>query len=363
MNSTTLTSLNRRALVVAALAIACVLIALPARAGALTLTQPAGSPIPAGNYPQKVASGDLNDDAVPDLVYANLADNNVSVMLGNGHGRYVPAPGSPFDVEAIPYGVAIGEFNGDGAADIVAVSSGTGYVTVLLGDGGGGFTPSPAGPIYAGSFPQEVSIADVDEDGVQDLAIPTYYGIAVLLGDGAGGFAQAVSSPFPAGGAPFDVAVGDYNGDGHSDLASADSNSNQVTVLVGDGTGDFAAAPGSPHPVGSVPGAIEAGDLNGDDVPDLAVADYFSGAFTILLADGDGDFTEAPGSPIHVGQEPYDVALADFNADGRLDVAAPDFGADTAVVLLGDGTGRFAEAPGTPVPTGGESPSASWLTI
>jgi hypothetical protein len=358
MNSSKHSSRPRNTALAAALAVVCALLTLPAAAGALTLTQPTGSPYAVGNFPQKVASGDLNDDGAPDLVNANLADHNVSVMLGNGHGRYVPAPGSPFDVGEVPYGVAIGEFDGDGKADIVVASSGYGDVTVLLGDGAGAFAESSASPIHVGDFPQTVSVADIDEDGVQDLALPTYSGIAILLGDGSGGFALTSGSPYPAGGAPFDVAVADFDGDGHLDVASADSNSDQVTVLLGDGTGDFAAAPNSPHPTGHVPGAIEAGDFNEDDVPDLAVADYFQGAFTILLGVGDGDFTEAPGSPIRVGQEPYDVALADFNADGLLDVAAPDYGADTAVVLLGDGTGRFAEAPGTPVPTGGEHPVA-----
>ena len=160
--------------------------------------------------------------------------------------------------------------------------------------------------------------------------------ISILLALAAAANAQftgAPGSPFPAGSSPDFVAVGDFNGDGHPDLAVANLESNNVTVLLGSAMGVFAAAPGSPFPVGSSPDSVAVGDFNGDGNLDLAVANKGDGTVTVLLGNGRGGFTAA-GSPLIVGSKPYSVVAADFNGDGRLDLAVANLESDTVSILI-----------------------------
>ncbi len=136
-------------------------------------------------------------------------------------------------------------------------------------------------------------------------------------GDCGASFAQAPGSPFTVGLIPKSVAVGDFNLDGTPDLAAANSISNDVTVLLGNGTGGFAPAPGSPFAVGSGPYSIAVGDFNLDGKPDLATANSNSGNVTVLLGNGAGGFAAAPGSPFAVGVAPLSIVVGDFNLDGN----------------------------------------------
>jgi hypothetical protein len=109
------------------------------------------------------------------------------------------------------------------------------------------------------------------------------------------------------------VAEGDFNGDGKLDLAIVNAASNTVTVLLGNGTGGFTAAPGSPFPVGTGPQFVVVGDFNEDGKPDLAIANSFGNNVTVLLGNGAGGFTAAPGSPFPAGAVPSSLAVGDFN--------------------------------------------------
>ena len=156
----------------------------------------------------------------------------------------------------------------------------------------------------------------------------------MLLGDGSGGFAAAPGSPFGVGSDPHSVAIGDLNGDTKPDLVTANSDSDNVTVLLGDGSGGFAAAPGSPFGVGSDPTSVAIGDLNGDTKPDLVTANIGSNNVTVLLGDGSGGFAAAPGSPFGVGTAPLSVAIGDLNGDTKPDLVTANSVSDDVTVLL-----------------------------
>ncbi len=321
--------------------------------GAGGFTAAPGSPFTVGSGPVSLAVGDFNGDGAPDLAVATLGDNGVTVLLGNGTGGFAAAPGSPFTVGTYPLSVAVGDFNRDGKPDLAIANYGDGTVTLMLGDGTGAFTAAPGSPFSTGPTPDAVAVGDLNGDGKPDLAITNYsYGtVTILLGDGTGGFA-APGTLFVVGAGPTFVALADLNGDRETDLAIANSASGTVTVLLSNGTGGFTAAPGSPLPAGSGPVSVAVGDFNGDGKPDLAIANARGNNITVLLGNGAGGFTAAPGSPFAAGSTPHSVAVGDFNGDGTPDLAIADYGGNNVTVLLGNGAGGFSAAPGSPVAVG-----------
>jgi hypothetical protein len=269
---------------------------------------------------------------------------------------FTPHPGSPFFVGEFPESVIAGDFNSDGKLDLAA-ANGTSNVTIMLGDGGGGFTPAAGSPVTAGGGAISIAVGDFNGDGKTDLVTANYSGndVTILLGNGSGGFTQAAGSPFAVGVNPISVAVGDFNVDGKLDLATANfanSGPDSASVLLGNGSGGFTQATGSPFTVGVNPRAVAVGDFNGDGKPDVAVANNVSWNVTILLSDGSGGFTQPAGTPPFVGQGPWSIAVSDFNGDGKLDLVTANIFSDDVMVMLGNGSGGFAKAPGSPIAIG-----------
>ncbi len=304
-----------------------------------------------GWSPISVAVGDFNGDGKLDVAVLNSCGNDptcssgtVSILLGDGTGNFTLSS-SPA-VGPHPRAVAAGDFNGDGKLDL-AVTNGIcaycpGSVSVLLGDGKGNFVLASSPTV--GFFPYSVAVGDFNGDGKLDLVVANYCGgdwtcqsegtVSVLLGDGTGNFSLA-SSPV-AGLAPDAVAIGDFNGGGNLDLAVADFGANpyytsNLSILLGEGTGNFTgvSSPG----VGGCPDSVAAGDFNGDDKLDLAVANQCSGTLSVLLGDGTGNFAPVP-TPLPPSGGMWSVAVGDFNGDGRLDLAAVSPGSDTVSILL-----------------------------
>ena len=128
------------------------LLALSAAASA-QFTQAPGSPFQVGSGPQSVVVGDVNEDGKLDLIVADRSSNSVSVLLHKSTGGFLASNGSPFAVGTQPYSVAVGDFNADGKLDLAVANSGSSNVTILLGDGSGGFSPAASSPIAVGNHP------------------------------------------------------------------------------------------------------------------------------------------------------------------------------------------------------------------
>ena len=148
---------------------------------------------------------------------------------------------------------------------------------------------------------------------------------------------------FTAGKGPGSLALADLNGDGKFDLVVANDESSDVTILLGDGKGGFDAAPGSPFPAGKSPNDIAVADFDGDGKPDLAFPNHDTSHVTILLGDGRGRFRPASASPVMVrsSPHPHGIAAADFDGDGHVDFAVESWGNDQVEVFFGAGGGRF----------------------
>jgi hypothetical protein len=242
-------------------------------------------------------------------------------------------------IEAFPSqssGIAIGDLNGDGKADLLVLTrsvSGVNNVFVELGNGDGTLTPKGAFPTGAGSV--GVVIADFNGDGKQDLAVSNANtnDVSLLLGNGDGTFKAPVS--VPAGTPLSGIVTGDFNGDGKADLVVTAPDKNQVLVLIGNGNGTF-KAPAS-FAAGQTPTFVVAGDLNGDGKLDLVTVNQFlNGGVSVLLGNGDGTF-QAP-QAIPSGGFPTSCTLADFNKDGALDLAVVDLSGLSVFLGKGDGT-------------------------
>ncbi len=129
--------------------------------------------IPTGHRPGSIAVADVNHDGRPDVIVANTEDETVTVLLGDGKGHFTIAPGSPFPCGKAPSDIAVADMNGDGNPDLVIANTGTPFITILLGDGKGGFAPSQHSPFATQSYPHVHGVVAADFTGNGRLAVIT----------------------------------------------------------------------------------------------------------------------------------------------------------------------------------------------
>jgi|GEM_PF-6790914 len=302
-----------------------------------------------------MAVADLNHDSVLDLVVAGDTGgggNELWVHLGIGAGLF--EPGVTYATGPSPNAVVCVDLNGDGSLDIATANSDgpatlDGTVTLLFGDGNGGFPirfdVPIISPIY-GRAPVDAALSitssDFNGNGHQDLAVGTSSGVVIMLNDGNGGFTQLVD--IPLNGNIWTIAASDLNLDGIKDLVFQDPNGGIETQL-GNGDGTFKAPRGFFVAPQGLP-SLAVGDLNEDGFPDVVYAPIYRsiGDITVFLGDGDGS--------LRLGDTPYYDALgavrpvlADLNGDLHLDLVVPRPNGSGLVSLFeGDGQGSFHDA-------------------
>ena len=361
-----------------------------------------------GRNPVAATAADFNGDGAPDVAWARhdffhgqIVGNSMTVQLNLGEGTL----GAPTDWPSLDFSTDIGsaDLDGDGDADIAVISEGdtltNATIDIYRNNGDGTFTASTAA---GGEGPQRLALADFDGDGDIDLAMSNGFAssvVSVLLnnGDATFGPEQRIS----VNGGQVGIAAADLDGDGDRDLAVGGIgplfNTSEITLLVNDGAGSFTVAGSVQAPTDEYIGAplVAAGDLDGDGDADLVAAGANSQTHVVLLNqgsltftqvsyvggfgpgnltladhDGDGDLdlysapqgssgtggvsyfvnqgdgTFGPVSIFESSDQPQDVAVADFNRDGRMDMAVPNRGTGTGVIHP-QGVAAAFEAPPT----------------
>jgi streptogramin lyase len=314
--------------------------------------------IPVGQVPNAVVTADLNGDGKLDLVTVNPGDGTLSVLLGKGDGTFFPPvpvyPPQPM----IPWQVAVADLNGDGIPDLVVGYADSSVLTVLFGAGDGTFVnplnidgcPGCPGPV----LPSLTTVAD-PSSGATDIVMTDFGAtvVSVLAGNGDGTFQPPVL--YPVGEGPSSVAAFQW-GAGLPALAVTNYGSGTLSVLLGnpDGTYQPAASYATPEPA---PWSVAVADVNGDGIPDLLVVNAHppnpchlwtwlgqgNGTFQLDTADPPATCPPPalPHPPVPI-LPPEPIVVGDFNHDGKVDVALPDYADNSVWVSLGNGKGGFA---------------------
>ena len=212
--------------------------------------------------------GDFNGDENIDLVVANFSDDDISVLFGDGGGGFGGRQDYP--VGNYPFGIVAGDFNEDGNPDLAVTNAYDDDISVLFGDSGGGFGNRQDYPLESC---WGIVTADFNGDDNLDLAVRAgsypNVGISILLGDGIGGFGDRQDYLLPGNsGGSGDLVTADFNGDGNLDLAGENWYNYTISVLLGDGNGGFGSQ--QDYLVGDCcPSGTVVGDFNEDGNLDL----------------------------------------------------------------------------------------------
>jgi tetratricopeptide (TPR) repeat protein len=358
-----------------------------------------------GIHPSALVTNSFTGQTLPDLavVFNDPSVNTLTILQNQDSGNFVqlsttPPPFTFSKTETGQVAIGTGVFRNDTSRfttaqppDLAVVNSTSNNVSVLLGNAdanglpNGTFTAAPQSPLAVGTNPSAIIVADFNGDGFLDLAVANQgdNSISLFRGDGSGNFTPYPGSPFKLTNTstvsekgPIAMVSGNFrnttisatSGAPEVDLAVVNQQTNNVTILLSsvdqNGNVTFTEAPNSPMAVGNFPVAIATADLNGDGVPDLGVVNQSDNSVTILLGSTnlDGTFTQAQNSPLQTASKPAGIVMAGFASGVSADIAVTNESSNTLSVFLNEGGALFAQPIELNTPTGPSALIAAALT-
>ncbi len=296
----------------------------------------------AGSNTYSTTTGDLNGDGYPDIIAPNYQSHTVSVFINNKNAGFEPKV--DYNTGNGPVNSIIADVDGDGDNDIVTSNFDAGTISALKNNGNGTFNPKT--DFVAGTIPYGIQAINLNNDSFVDIVVSNYNAntVSLLTNTGDGAFGSRVT--LPAASSPSKLDVGDINNDGYDDIAVSGYavGNNKISVIINNRDGSF--APKVDYTVGTRPYGIKIKDMNGDNRPDIIVANYSSGNVSYLANQGDGSF--APKVDFSAGSGPYGLKVEDINGDGHQDIIVASFGSQSASILLGQGSGVFSSPQNIP---------------
>ena len=300
-------------------------------------TNPTGT----GSTPSSVAVVDVNGDNKPDIVVANSGGANVGVLFNIGNGTFLNQTTYTTGGSSAPVGVAVVDVNGDNKPDIVVANSGGNNVGVLFNIGNGTFLSQTPYTTGGGSAPRSVAVVDVNGDNKPDIVVANNNNnVGVLLNIGNGTFLSQTAFSTGGGSSPRSVAVADVNGDNKPDIVVANNNNN-VGVLLNIGNGTFLSQTTYTTGGGSAPRSVAVADVNGDNKPDIVVANSVTANVGVLFNIGNGTFLSQTTYTTGASSSPRSVAIVDINGDNKPDIVVANSGTANVGVLFNIGNGTF----------------------
>ncbi|HEY3377166.1 MAG TPA: VCBS repeat-containing protein [Armatimonadota bacterium] len=285
--------------------------------------------------PTLMVAGDFNQDGAMDLITTHLGSRQLVLLPGKGDGT--------FDTKQIitllktPYGIVTADLNNDTVLDLAVANMDNDSVSVLLGKGDGSFQTGVDYP--AGVHPRGITAADFNNDGALDLVVTNYQTenatAALLLNTGDGTF--SAKSDIITGRKPSSVADGDFNRDGYRDLVVANYQDNSISILLGQGDGTFREKLDYLY-FSQSPSLVCVSDFNADGCADVAVAT--TNGVEIRTGNGDGTF-DLTRRGFSLGTASYGFAIADMNGDNLYDIACAGYGTGTVGTKISYGDASF----------------------
>ena len=227
-------------------------------------------PITASTYSEATFSsmvvGDFNGDGIPDLATLDLAGQHIVILFGNGDGTFKTGPTTTTSTMSAgsPLSLTAGDFNGDGKLDLaVPIYGSSGSLAVLLGNGDGTFQAAPGSPVSVEDWPSMVYVGDFNGDGIADILVAAQTSgttINILLGKGDGTFSQ-MQTGSPQLECCSNTALGDFNGDGVTDIVSSSFYNGNAEVLLTQLTQTTTATTTGISPVGTGTHQVDASYL------------------------------------------------------------------------------------------------------
>lgn len=283
--------------------------------------------VPAGEHAVDLALADLDEDGFNDVAVANHATDYVTLLYGVAGGGFEVRASSRLEVNVSPHphAVRLIDIDHDGHADLLVDDRTAEAIRLFRGVGHGGFATPTRIPVGGDPY-RGMTLIDINGDGEIDLLTPNPDHVSVLIGDGLGGFAQ--DTVLHPGFAPFSVIAADFNGDGLTDVAAGSGEGvGALTVWFGSAAGVFQA--GGDYELAVGPTKLAAADLTGDGRAEVIVTSWVGGEVAVL-AGGDGPTLYR----IDLAGNPYGVATGDFDGDGRIDFAIANDGVEHITVFL-----------------------------